>query len=404
MLSTQMLGLPPEIWLQIVELATAVPSELNTDACSLFERCTHRDAHRERLSVLPTRRSLPLVSRAFYRLANQRLYKSILVRTSATLESLLETLRNAPKIQGPDGKLGVQYGQWVKRLDIKERSRPYSTRAGLVLPEILSYLPSIEIFVVCGGGWAIEDNLLGWVTTYLPNIKRLSLPQSRLGQLENLGGQSISASLRTFEPVALVLRLVDMPKPGALPDYNQGKEIRAISAPRSPQTMGDTDPVYFPRLRTLHLFPPVDTTFLKVHGHKITTLDIEASSWSAAYQYMEFFPNVRSIILDLVSLHPYYYRLWNDQVWDCKVPNIELVGLTVNSSQARHRLFNGAFSILPSLFCNLKRLRILERTVVDKLVTQTNRVIAWHASLAAQHVRLEREDGELLIRSIYSQP
>jgi hypothetical protein len=381
----------------MILLATCVPSELNSNAVSIFERCTHIEAHRARQAILPTRRSLPLVSKAFYTLANRHLYKSILISRGDTLRKLIPTLQGA-SYQNP--------GQWVKRLDVcRDRPRFWTDVEATELSQILPHMPNLEIFVGYGGVKVAKDCL----TTVIPTCTKLKiffLPGSLYRQAKlDLGQLPVLSSLRGYFPRHLATYLFRDTN-GVLVSPGTAQELRAIAVPNSMETGADFGPEYFPNLCTLHMYgtETISIDFLKSHGHKITTLDVELSGWTTITQYLRFLPNVRNVIIDLQSLYmsPHFGTSKIPNMANHEMPNrkVTRVGLTVNATQAPHRCFSAAFDVIPQIFPDLKRLCILERCVVERLSKQPSRVTLWHSRLIAKGIRLEREDGELLCAMI----
>jgi hypothetical protein len=379
-------------------LAICVPSELTSDAVSIFQRCTHIEAHRARQAILPTRHSLPLVSKAFYNLANRHLYKSILISRGATLRKLIQTLQGA--FSNPEDATYQNPGKWVKRLDVcRDRPRFWRNVEATELSQILPHMPNLEIFVGSGGVKVAEN----YLTTVIPTCTKLKiffLPGSLSSQAKlELGYLPVLSSLRGYYPRHLAAFLF-RDNNGVLVSPDKVRELRAIAVPNSMDTGADFGPEYFPNLCTLHMYgiDSISIAFLKSHGHKITILDIELSGWQIITQYLHFLPNVRSVIIDLQSLYisPYFGASQIPNMANHKMPLVNLLGFTVNATQAPHRCFSAAFDVIPQIFPDLKSLRILERCVVERLSKQTRRVALWHSRLIAKGIRLEREDGELL--------
>lgn len=347
---------------------------------------------------MPTRHSLPLVSKAFYHLANRLLYRSILISRGPTLRKLIPTLQGA--FANPEDATYQNPGKWVKRLDVcRDRPRFWTNVDATELSQILPHMPNLEIFVG-SGGVNVAENYLTTVIPTCTKLKILFLPGSlsRQAKLE-LGHSPVLSSLRGYYPRHLATYLFrDTNGVPVSPD--KVRELRAIAVPNSLDTGADFGPEYFPNLCTLHMygFDSISIEFLKSHGHKITTLDIELSSWQTITQYLHFLPNVRSVIIDLQSLYisPHFRASQIPNMVDHKIPLVNLLGFTVNATQAPHRCFSAAFDVIPQIFPDLKRLCILEKCVVERLSKQTRRVALWHSRLIAKGIRLEREDGELL--------
>lgn len=379
-------------------LATCVPSELNSNAVSIFERCTHIESHRAREAILPTRRALPLVSKGFYNLANRHLYKSILIMRGKTLQRLIPTLKGDYAKEGDTTYQGP--GRWVRRLDVCcDRPRRWGKAEPTILSEALPHMPHLEIFVG-SGNHRVAEYFFKSVIPACTNLKIFFLPGSlaRQAKLEP-DKLPVLTTLRGFYPRHLAAYLF-RDKDGKVVTPDEVREIRAIAVPNWTDTGADFGPDYFPKLCTLHMYgmDVISLEFLRSHGHKITTLDIELSGWQTVTKHLDYLPNVRSVIIDLQSLYisPYFGASTIPNMANHKMGKVIRVGFTVNATQAPHRCFTAAFDVLAEIFPDLKRISILERAVVERLTRQRSRVALWHAKLISKGIRLEREDGELL--------
>lgn len=400
-----MLPLPPELWIQIFEIATLIPSELNSNATSIFERSTHSEAQDAREINLPTRRALPLVSRTFYQLSNRFLYKSILIRRGVEVKRLLRTLvdslHNGDEVHG-------SHGRWTKRLDVEiTRSRHWRGIGHEEIFHLLPVMPNLEIFVGFGMWSLPDDRLMIMGLQSCRHLKMVFLPSSILPQYQDgifplVTSAPLTSSLRIFYPNQPGSSLLLKTKQEAYFDSSQGRNFVALTVSDAwIQTHAARDPDYFPHLRTLHVYGDICTAFIVTHGHKITTLDLEISGWRDATPLLPHLPNLRRIVLDLVSVVDLAiqlaYGVLNPIPANFISDKVKMVGVTVNSSQAPHQHYSAIFRLLPELFPKMEVLRILERNIVNTLGKQPGRVRKWHTDLMEKRVRLEREDGELLI-------
>jgi hypothetical protein len=399
--------LPPEIWLQILEFATVVPSELNANAVSIFERSTHLEAQQARERNLPTRRALPLVSRAWYALATQFLYKSIVLRKGRNARKLLETFGVGSGVATNQTNESTCHGRWTKRLDIDiKRSHYWDKNTHGELLHLLPLMPNLTI-LVCLGIWDLpDDRILMTALQSCQNLKMVYLPPDMLPKYEDAIFQIV-----TTPPLASSLRIFYPNHPGfshdptrrvaAYSDSTQCRNLRALTSSDAwIREHAARDPSYFPHLCTLHIFGEIYEPFLVTHGSKVTTLDLEVSRWEYAKLTLKHFPNLRNIILDIVSvvhlarLFAYSNLVISDNL---KTARVKLVGMTVNATQAHHAHYSCVFKLLPVIFPKLEQVRILERNIVNSLCKQPGRVQRWHSEFMEKRVRLEREDGELLI-------
>lgn len=402
-----MVALPNEIWIQIFEMATRVPSELNADAVSIFERSTHLEAQQAREFTLPTRRALPLVNRAFYYSSTRYLYQSILIRKGSDVRRLSRTLVDTLS----DGTTeSVGHGRWTKRLDIEiRRSRRWHGIGNEELFHLLPFMPNLEILVGFGTWDLPDDRIMTMGLRSCKNLKMVFLPSNMLPKY-----QAAIFPLMTSAPLTSSLRIFYPNHPGSaqstkLDSYYDPKQccnfVALTTSDAWIQEYAAHDPTYFPHLRTLHVYGATYMPFIMTHGHKITTLDLEISLWHQAAPLVEHLPNLQSIVLDLASVVDlaiqFEYGTINPIPPRLKTGLVKRVGLTVNSSQERHQRYSLIFKLLPEIFPKMERLRILERNIVNTLCKQPGRVQRWHLDLMEKRVRLEREDGEFLINDCY---
>lgn len=413
------MSLPPELWIEIIKLATSVPSELNTNAASLFERCTHSEAHRMRSKILPTRRALSRVSRSFHAMANPFLYQSILIQRGGCLRRLAHTLRvtaDADKEAGTAHDHGGRgHGRWVKRFDVDfKKVRHWRKIPHEEIFWILSNMPNLEAFVAFGR-WELSNERLFVTGLKMRNLKMLYLPLETLPRFEGamfelISTQPLSDTLITYFPNPLASEHssyeedTESTKSYGFKDPTQARHLRAITASDSwlrPRMA--SDPAYFPKLTTMHVYSSINPELVKTHGYKITTLDLEGCPWRMIAQYIHHMPNLASILIDLIHAQPVTttvaFALPNGFVLgsEFQIRTVRRVGLLVNAGQAPISTYNSAFEFLPKLFPNVKIIRLLERDIIDQLVRLPQRVKRWHSTLGERNIRLEREDGELLI-------
>ena len=88
-----MANLPPEIWNVIGELAAFVYGEVETNFRDPFMAPPQFDIAVGVQEVIPTRRSLVLVSKFFFTTFTSLLYRSIVLEDAKILRRLAETLK-----------------------------------------------------------------------------------------------------------------------------------------------------------------------------------------------------------------------------------------------------------------------------------------------------------------------
>ncbi|KAG8861319.1 hypothetical protein FRB91_009230 [Serendipita sp. 411] len=397
---------PSELWLQILEIACAIPGELNANASSLFERPSHLDCLNARRAALSTRRALPRVSRLFNQLSTPLLFQSISLRHGRTLNALLRTFKKTEALD-EDGKPSPGYGLWVKRLDIDfRRKRLWNYFQPEDLYTIFSYTPNLMVFVGLGTWPSLDGDLLVASLNSCLQLRNLSLPSDVLPGIYDHMFQIVThiSTLRTYFPTPTPHDIPNGFDPDSHGFQNLGQCKNLIAATSSDVWLlgnAERDARYFPHLHTLHWYNGVNVEFIQTHGFKIKTIDLESNSWTDIVPYLQHFPNLERVIVDAQQIAiPYLSMTGSRQSYIHPVPcrTVKIVGVTAYSSQPSHKRYTALFEFLPDCFPGLQRILILEDVGVKNLSSQLSRIVRWHNYLAQRNIRLEREDGDLLIR------
>jgi hypothetical protein len=213
--------LPAELLIKILALATSVPSELNTEGITLFKRCGHKEAIKERQMVMKTRRTLPRVSKYFYVLSIEFLYQSISVLRGTTLYYLRRTLQSGSGQAGniSDGsskETCSHFGRWVKRLDIVFYRRKYPHNLSEDTLQLLPFLPRLKILTFHGNEFVPEAKILLDSIGSLHELQILQLPpQLPVGYASKLSTRLVSPESLFFNlriPESNILRRIRAPE------------------------------------------------------------------------------------------------------------------------------------------------------------------------------------------------
>lgn len=151
--------------------------------------------------------------------------------------------------------------------------------------------------------------------------------------------------------------------------------------------------VFFPRLRHLTLYHPLNVRFLEVHGHKITTISLVDPR--VLIDCQQYLPNLRDVIVK--TEHIYHEFPEYSQQKKVAAHQVKRVGISVEIEQFSCKFFNQAVVDLPLYFPNMECLRILDKRTISYLMQpRPMKRWQWHIRSVNRKYRLEREDGELL--------
>lgn len=153
--------LPTELWIIILRLATEVIAELNTNAVSFFEIPSPREVREDHDDVLPTRRALVHVSRAFNTIAIPFLYQSVNLTKGHAIELLVRTVDSSSNL-----------GNLVRRMDLNISGGQWGDLQPADLSYLMNQLPNLQILVAVGS-W--RDDYIDVFLQSLPYFKNLRI-------------------------------------------------------------------------------------------------------------------------------------------------------------------------------------------------------------------------------------
>ncbi|KDQ59758.1 hypothetical protein JAAARDRAFT_631804 [Jaapia argillacea MUCL 33604] len=197
--------LPPELWLRIFDLVTAVPDSLETDLDDPFDvtlKTSRKDEQKRLRESLVTKCHLVRVCKQWQTLASRFLYRIIVVGRGRTLSSLAVTLSESKeKLEG--SKDANPLGWYTQRLDFVTRGQTHSSRDDSLpsmadaarqeleyLAQIIRYMPNLSIFTMQAASKAYPEVMSTSVMRALgescgPSLRVLNWPDfgSRIGRI-----------------------------------------------------------------------------------------------------------------------------------------------------------------------------------------------------------------------------
>jgi hypothetical protein len=140
-------NLPPEIWYLIGELATFVYGEVDTNFQDPFAAPPQFEIAVGVQRVIPTRRSLVLVSKFFYTTFTSLLYRCVVLENTKSLHRLAETLKGQRSLD-----VSQRNGPWTRRLFlITRRERNWYGLSTIGAQDLLEDLPRLQVVGIRGG-------------------------------------------------------------------------------------------------------------------------------------------------------------------------------------------------------------------------------------------------------------
>ncbi|KAF9481754.1 hypothetical protein BDN70DRAFT_991646 [Pholiota conissans] len=207
--------LPPEIWTTIIQHATYVSGGYDPDVTTLALGLSAGTMNKEPLDIwkksMVTRRSLVLVSKAWYILASPFLYEYILLGRGKAVLPLLLGMQRSKEAVGGDTVCPI--GWWTKRLDVNLRDSTDKPRADIdALGNIMTHLPNLRVLTFSITGhryqrtlspkvlWSVScrDTLkfVHFYTTCLPSAEAWTVFLQNHPNLESLNLNEISKAGR----------------------------------------------------------------------------------------------------------------------------------------------------------------------------------------------------------------
>ena len=398
--------LPDELLLEIIDCATDVAGELDSNLDDRFRVPSLVDMEEMLKATMPTRRALVQVSRRLWNLATPVLYRSIIITHPHKINLLFKSIMEY-------GERSLLFQRVVRRfhLSICGVRRHHWRKAAAGTEELMKHLPNLKIS--CARGYRHPTN---------PLLFTALDPATSFPHLEAIQHLSSTSVLTTIESISHLMRsspnlrvfLVPCkddsePKPNlytfkylkacyadALIDFRPNLED-TNKQPLSSQTP-------FPPLRSLYFWRKILQNINHNITRHITLLDI------TNYQRMEQrkvldlseFPQLRSLVISP-----------EEDEWYFKVSdkNDKLREVGVRSELLLHkwtlvRNFRALVRLVLGFPIGIQRMRVLGigmcRQIVSLGLRQSTDLLTWRKELEERGISLEGPDGLPLVEYLGS--
>ncbi|EIW85591.1 hypothetical protein CONPUDRAFT_70361 [Coniophora puteana RWD-64-598 SS2] len=338
--------LPPELWMQIFDISTFVNDvfvpEIYDYTSAYYPVHPPEDVpFKLPLEVsLLTRRSLPLVSKSWYKLSIRFLYKSLRVYSTSTFRSLAATLQ---KSKDHPTFIDTALGLFVHRLDVEFPDRHELGERGTVadisfvfeiLSQIIRFSPNLSIVDFRTTSVKLVDHvvpncIVDALCSHGASLRVVDLSSflmrtspSQIKALCSATPHLRSLSLHTWagEPRALTAEAATLPPMPYLTNFAFafGGEGADLIMPRK----------NFPSLRHLYCgccrsWETKWETLLQIFGSQLTSVQMGTNTF--------FFIDLVGEMQCLMSLCPRLERLTLNLPGMCKLPLVELPAIRISA-------------------------------------------------------------------------
>ncbi|KAI6037817.1 hypothetical protein EDC04DRAFT_2090701 [Pisolithus marmoratus] len=411
---TRLSRLPPEIWDQILDVATHVPYSLAPEILersSLIGHPYNSECRAALWSALLTKGTIVRVCKQWWHIAIRYLYRAIYIRGTHDVLSLRRTLQKYAEGNGTVTEV-EPLGWWTQRVDIVFDD----TCTGVdeeALADIFKFLPNVAVF---SGTFSNADSI-----TYLqPTVHALLV-----GCASSLRVLDWSASddnvpeariLRRFEGLVKDLpQLHTLNFPGLLQWPNgtiTNSTLTSIHTLCLRDLVGtirfrEQERRSLLNLRELVLYPPPRweepswRNFLHHYGPYLTSVQLRAISNPGLISvYLpvvnQTCPNLRRLTLFVLS----FSDISTSDILAFDTPPIEYLGLSVRRLQCRsmYEILFSALAILKAGLPTLHVVQLLDRQTVEDLLKYNLPLVsqAVEEGLIGNAFRLEDHDGNSL--------
>jgi len=406
-----MVNLPPEIWLVIGELAAFVYGEVETNFQDPFAAPPQYDIAVGVQKVIPTRRSLVLVSKFFHMTFTPLLYRSINLENAQSLQRLAETLKGQRSLD-----VSQRNGPWTRRLFlITKREKHWQGLQKIEAQDLLEDLPRLQFVGIRGRLNHRRDfpfNLnhscqelkviyAPYFTMKLPDHTRSPAAFSdAFPNLRHTVVQGIVGSISGGQPYPahLYTPFVNLIDPSLRFLHCSTRSIK-------------------PFLRDAHTFSSFTITGITVTSSfdhwnsfgelaacKVTILDLSGAELDLyphpprlILQHAAKFTHLETLVID--------FRIYQQSTSTPAFSNLRRLGLFTPLRQIGCKDMTHAFDELyrcqKSIFPRLERIRVLQPNISTHIVRRsTARIDKWTDQFSSKCVRLENYKGELLSSGI----
>ncbi|KAI6004740.1 hypothetical protein EDD15DRAFT_1018192 [Pisolithus albus] len=411
--------LPPEIWDQILDLATYVPNSFTPEILErscLIGHPYNSECRAALWSALHTKSTIVRVCKQWWYIAIRHLYRAIYIRDARDVLSLRNTL--GKYAEGNGTVAGVEsLGSCTQRVDIVFDDDPTGDKDSTVdeesLADIFKFLPNLTVF---SGTFSSSDSV-----TYLePTIRALLGCASSLRVFDWSASDDTVLEPRVLRRVETLVK--DLPQlhtlnfPSLRQLHHDGSITKAVLTSIHTLCLRDLvaqnwfrqeeGPAHL-NLRELVLYIPPHwqepcwRRFLHYYGPYFTSVQLRASAdpeLIPAYLSMvnQTCPNIRRLTLFVLSFSD--MRISATRAPD--IPPVEYLGLSVRRLQCRsmYETLFSSLAILKEELPTLHVVQLLDRQIVEDLLRYNLPLVsrAVEEGLIGDAFRLVDHDGNLL--------
>ena len=406
-----MVNLPPEIWDVIGEFAAFVYGEVETNFRDPFAAPPQLDIAIGVQKVIPTRRSLVLVSKFFFTTFTSLLYRSIVLEDAKSLHRLVETLKGQRSLD-----VSQRNGRWIRRLFlITKRERHWRDLPTIGARYLLEDLPRLQVVGIRGRlnhCWQFPFNLshsCKELTAIYASHFTIKLPDHIRSPAD------ISDAFPNL--CHTVIRDISWDQPVGSPHLTHRYTHSVNPIDPSLRFLHCSTSSIEPFLRDAHSFSsititgltvtsPVDdwSSFGEMAACRVTTLDLSGAEADPhpnppylILQYAAKFTHLETLVVN--------FHLNRQSTIVPAFLNLRHLGLFTPLRQISRKDMNHAFCRLNkcqrSTFPRLERIRVLQPSVSTHGVQRfAASIVKWTDSFSSKGVRLENYKGELLSSGI----
>lgn len=404
------MSLPTEIWIVISELAAFVYGEFETNFGDPFAAPPQFDIAVDVQKSISTRRSLVLVSRAFYAAFISLLYRSITLEDAQSLHRLAQTLKGQRSLD-----IRQRNGRWTRRLFlITRRERHWRDLPVFGTEDILEDLPHIQILGIRGRlnrRWRFPFDL----SRGCKELTALHASHFNINLPEHI--HSPMAFSDAFPNLChTVIRgiygdqYVGSSHPGHhhTPFINHtdpSLRFRHCSVESINPFLCDSQ--NFPSLTITGLTTMTSTmdnlrSLGKIIAWKVTTLDFSGADPHVCYEMVQW--AAKCAFLETLVINFHTRQPINGFPTFSSLRHLGLFATMRQTSRADlNYTFGGLYTSQKSTFPRLANIRLLQPGFSTLVVQRfTARVVEWTSQFSSKAVRLENHRGELLSSGIRS--
>lgn len=405
-----MTSLPIEIWVVIGEFAAFVYGELEANFGDPFAAPPQFDIALGVQKTISTRRSLVLVSRAFFATFTSLLYRSITIENAKSLHRLAQALKSQRSFA-----ISQRNGRWTRRLFlIVKRERQWRDLSTIGTEDLLEDLPRIQILGIRGRlnyrwefpfdlGRGCKELIALQVSKYIiklgnhihsPKAFSDAFPNLRHSVVQGIyvnGCRYLGSSYPSRRPNPFINHI------------DPSLRFLHCSIESINQFLCDAEDFPSPTITGLTTTTrTIDSlkSFEKIVAWRVTILDFSAADPFTCYQLLNWAtecPCLETLVINFYTPLPVNGTT--------TFSNLRRLGLFATAHQTSRAylnwILNGIYTSHQSTFPRLENIRFLQPCFSTHVVQRfTGRVVEWTNRFLSKAVRLENYKGDLLSSGI----